>query len=73
MPSPVSVVERQSRLPVSAEEAFAWHARPGALERLAPPWERLDVLELKTFCSAIGVSLSRVLEEAPLPSRRRKR
>lgn len=32
-------------LPVSAAEAFAWHARPGAFERLVPPWEKLRVLE----------------------------
>ncbi len=25
-------------MPVSAEELFAWHARPGAFERLVPPW-----------------------------------
>lgn len=31
-------------LPASADEAFAWHARPGALERLTPPWERVQVL-----------------------------
>ncbi len=28
----------RSELPVSAAEAFAWHARPGAFERLTPPW-----------------------------------
>lgn len=28
----------ESELPVSAAEAFAWHTRPGALERLSPPW-----------------------------------
>lgn len=28
----------------SAEEAFAWHERPGAFERFAPPWVRTDVL-----------------------------
>jgi hypothetical protein len=27
------------------DEVFAWHARPGAFERLVPPWERLRVLE----------------------------
>jgi uncharacterized protein (TIGR01777 family) len=32
-------------LPVSATEAFAWHTRPGALERLVPPWEAVRVLE----------------------------
>lgn len=45
MPSPLSVVERRSRLPVPIDEAFAWHERPGALERLTPPWERVDIVE----------------------------
>ncbi|HEU5039570.1 MAG TPA: TIGR01777 family oxidoreductase [Gemmatimonadales bacterium] len=45
MPSPSTVVERRTSLPVPAEEAFAWHTRPGALERLAPPWERVEVVE----------------------------
>jgi uncharacterized protein len=45
VPSPFTVIERRVRLPVSAEEAFAWHARPGAFERLAPPWERVEILE----------------------------
>lgn len=30
-------------LPASAEEVFAWHERPGALERLMPPWEAAEV------------------------------
>ena len=38
------IVERRTALPVSPEEAFAWHARPGALERLIPPWHRVRVL-----------------------------
>jgi hypothetical protein len=45
MPSPFHVIERTNTLPASAEEAFAWHARPGAFERLTPPWERVDVVE----------------------------
>jgi hypothetical protein len=32
-----------SRLPVSAAEAFAWHTRPGAFERLAPPWSAPEI------------------------------
>jgi len=35
----VQTLTTQTRLPVSADELFAWHTRPGALERLAPPWE----------------------------------
>jgi ligand-binding SRPBCC domain-containing protein len=45
MSASFSVVERRSRLPVPAKEAFAWHERPGAFERLLPPWERVEVLE----------------------------
>ncbi len=45
MAPPAHQIERTSTLTVSAEEAFAWHEREGAFERLAPPWERLDVLE----------------------------
>ncbi|MGB7323476.1 MAG: TIGR01777 family oxidoreductase [Rubripirellula sp.] len=32
-----------STLPVSAEDAFAYHDRPGALDRLIPPWENAKV------------------------------
>ena len=32
-----------SCLPVSIEDAFAYHERPGALERLVPPWESVVV------------------------------
>jgi uncharacterized protein (TIGR01777 family) len=32
-------------LPVAATEAFAWHTRAGAFERLVPPWEAVRVLE----------------------------
>jgi uncharacterized protein (TIGR01777 family) len=38
-------IEFRSRLPVTAAEAFAWHERPGALERLTPPWEAVRVVE----------------------------
>jgi uncharacterized protein (TIGR01777 family) len=37
--------ERATELPVSAETAYAWHARPGAFERLIPPWEPVTVRE----------------------------
>jgi uncharacterized protein (TIGR01777 family) len=41
-----SLIARVS-LPVPVDEAFAWHERPGALERLSPPWERIRILERK--------------------------
>ncbi len=36
---------KRSRIDAPAEEVFRWHARPGALERLTPPWTKLDVIE----------------------------
>lgn len=46
MPSALTFT-RSSPLPVSAADAFAWHGRPGAFERLCPPWERIDVIARK--------------------------
>ena len=39
------VFEKRSAMPFPVEELYAWHARPGAFERLAPPWQRLRVVE----------------------------
>ncbi len=35
---------QKSVMPVSAEELLAWHARPGAFERLLPPWENIEII-----------------------------
>jgi len=39
------VFESRSLMPVPIDELFAYHARPGAFARLAPPWQRLRILE----------------------------
>ena len=39
------IFEWRSVMPASADEVFAYHARPGAFRRLAPPWQKLQVLE----------------------------
>lgn len=36
--------QRTQRLPHPPAEVFAWHMRPGALERLLPPWANVRVL-----------------------------
>ncbi len=33
-----------TRIARPAAEVFAWHERPGALERLCPPWESVEVV-----------------------------
>lgn len=34
----------RSSFPVAAEDLFRWHARPGAFERLAPPWDKVRIV-----------------------------
>ncbi len=34
----------KTRLSCSAEESYSWHMRPGAIERLTPPWEDVHVV-----------------------------
>jgi ligand-binding SRPBCC domain-containing protein len=33
----------QTRIEAPAETVFRWHAEPGALERLTPPWEHVEL------------------------------
>ncbi|UCF19880.1 MAG: TIGR01777 family oxidoreductase [Gemmatimonadota bacterium] len=39
------IYERRTLIKAPAAELFAWHTRPGALERLVPPWEHVRVVE----------------------------
>ena len=58
---------KRSRLAASAEEVYGWHARPGALERLSPPWDP-PVVESRT--GGIGDEGARVvLRVGPLGQR----
>lgn len=35
----------RTRIEAPAEEVFRWHMRPGAFERLNPPWDPVEVVE----------------------------
>ncbi|CAN5331918.1 hypothetical protein BH23CHL1_BH23CHL1_07760 [soil metagenome] len=37
-------VRYRSLIPAPAEELFDWHARPGAFERLVPPWQKVEIV-----------------------------
>jgi len=41
----VPIFEKRTRIRASAERLWAWHAAPGALERLTPPWEAVEIVE----------------------------
>ncbi len=40
-------LENSVELPASVESAFDWHERPGAFDRLKPPWETIHVTSRK--------------------------
>jgi hypothetical protein len=42
-----------SDLPVSAADAYAWHARPGAFARLQPPWEESQLMRVEPPSSGL--------------------
>ncbi len=50
--------ERRTRLDAPAEEVYGWHARPGALERLSPPW---DPPVVESRCGGIADEGARVV------------
>ncbi|MBM9519551.1 TIGR01777 family oxidoreductase [Desulforhopalus vacuolatus] len=45
MTHPPLLFTHTSEYPCSAQELYDWHSREGALERLLPPWEKVEVLE----------------------------
>ena len=53
---------RRTRISVPAADLFRWHIRPGALERLTPPWEGVKVLEQSDGMT----DGSRVILEVPM-------
>lgn len=42
---PVTTLERSQRVGASADAVYRWHMRRGAIERLTPPWESVEVLQ----------------------------
>lgn len=63
---------RSLELPVTREELFAWHERPGALERLLPPWEPVRV-ERRSGGLEVGAEVVMRMTRAGLPFRWRAR
>lgn len=62
------VAERTSRLEFPAETVWEWHARPGALERLTPPWERTRVIS-RTGGIEDGARVELRVRAGPVPVR----
>lgn len=58
-------VEYKSHVPVPPEELYGWHIRPGAFERLMPPWEEVRILE-RSGGVADGGTLSFSMKQGPV-------
>jgi uncharacterized protein (TIGR01777 family) len=58
-------LERILELPIDRTELFDWHEREGALERLTPSWERIDVQE-RSGGIRDGGSVRMVMHRGPL-------
>ena len=60
------VFRAASLFPCSASELYAWHSRPGALERLIPPWENTTVVSRRGGIDPGGQVVMR-LHAGPIP------
>jgi hypothetical protein len=64
---------RELDLEVPIEDAFAWHARPGAFERLVPPFERIRLVSHtpapEGSSIGVGARVSIAIGRAPLALR----
>ncbi len=57
---------RESTFHAPVEEVFNWHARPGALERMSPPWDPLEIVS-KDATIEKGARVVMKLKATPLP------
>lgn len=62
----MAVFQKRTRIKAPVEAVFKWHERPGAFERLTPPWEQIDVLEHTGGIKA-GATRSFRMKSGPIP------
>ena len=62
------IVERTTRIESPVEDVWQWHTRPGAFERLTPPWENVRLLE-RTGGIENGARVVLEVKVGPVPLR----
>jgi ligand-binding SRPBCC domain-containing protein len=55
----------RSQMPASADDVYAWHAKPDALTRLTPPWENARVIERTGSIEQLGSRVKIRLRAGP--------
>lgn len=66
MKAKAEVFTQRTRFAAPVSELFQWHARPGALERLSPPWDPVEVVQ-KSGGIQPGARVVMKVRAAPLP------
>lgn len=61
-----NIFNKQSEINAPVEEVFKWHARPGAIERLSPPWDPLEIIS-RTGGIRNGAEVKMKLKAGPIP------
>ena len=57
---------RKAEIAAPVEEVFAWHARPGAISRLSPPWDPLRLISVSNGIHP-GSYVTMELQAGPVP------
>ncbi len=60
------IFSKRSTIDAPVEEVFNWHARPGSIERLSPPWDPLEVIE-RTGGIEKGAEVVLGMKAGPIP------
>ena len=55
---------QQTQMPLPAKEVFDWHTRPGAFERLSPPWIDMQIVE-RTGGIENGAQVGLLIHQGP--------
>jgi uncharacterized protein len=61
-----STFNKKTKITAPVEEVFKWHARPGAIERLSPPWDPLEIIS-QTGGIHTGAEVEMKLKAGPVP------
>lgn len=59
---------KRSRINTPVEDLFSWHARPGAISRLSPPWDPLTLIKSLGGIED-GAVVEMVMKAGPIPFR----
>lgn len=62
------IFKKISRIKAPVEDVFKWHERSGALERLSPPWDPLEVISKEPGID-VGTQVEMYIKAGPLPAK----